>query len=190
MAIIISLFYASWFNLFISSLTIILTFLPSWFEKKYSIVVPLDFEFAIILFIYASLFLGEVNNFYTHFWWWDVVLHTISALAFALIGFIILFILFKTNKVNSKPVWIAIFSFCFSITIGSLWEIFEFGIDQTMGFNMQKSGLVDTMWDIISNTFGAAFASLAGYAYLKGNEQSYIGRFINLFFKENPDLKP
>jgi hypothetical protein len=97
-AIIISFFYASWFNLFISSLTIILTFLPSWFEKKYSIIIPLDFEFAIILFIYASLFLGEVNNFYTHFWWWDVMLHSLSALAFALIGFIILFILFQNKQ--------------------------------------------------------------------------------------------
>lgn len=188
-AIIASNIYNSWSNLFISSFTLILTFLPVWFEKKYKIIIPLDFEFAIIIFVYASLFLGETGNFYERFWWWDILLHGASAIAFGCIGFIILFILFKTNKINAHPVWLVIFSFCFAVSIGAIWEIFEFSMDRAFGLNMQKSGLIDTMWDLIVDGSGAILASLAGYTYMKGNERSYLNGLISLFIKSNPDLK-
>jgi len=188
-AAVTSIFYASWQNLSISILALVLTFLPTWIEKKYSISIPLDIELVIILFIYASLFLGEINKFYIKFWWWDIALHTFSAVAFALIGFIILFILFKTNKITSKPIWIALFSFCFSVAIGSIWEIFEFSVDNFFGTNMQKSGLVDTMWDMISNCIGAASASLIGFAYMKGSQRSYLTKVIGYFIKNNSNIK-
>lgn len=188
-AVVLSIFYQSWYNLLFSILIMVLTFLPSWLEKTYKINIPLDFEFATILFIYASLFLGEINNFYKIFWWWDIILHTSSALAFACIGFIILYILFETRKIQTSPIWVVIFSFCFSVSIGVIWEIFEFTVDQTLGFNMQKSGLVDTMWDLISNCFGAFIASLAGYGYLKGNKKSYLNKLIDIFIKTNSRFK-
>ncbi|MBU1111753.1 MAG: hypothetical protein KJ896_03155, partial [Nanoarchaeota archaeon] len=64
-----------WTLLFSSALILILTFLPYLFEKKYKINLPIEFEFVIILFIYASFFLGEIHAYYTKFWWWDVILH-------------------------------------------------------------------------------------------------------------------
>lgn len=180
-----SIFYNSWFNLFISSFTIILTFAPAWIGKKYNINIPLDFELVIILFIYTSLFLGEIINFYNYFWWWDILLHFSSAIAFAFIGFIVLFILFKTNKINSQPIWVAIFSFCFSISIGVMWEIFEFSMDQAFGLNMQKSGLIDTMGDLMSDGIGAMLASSFGYYYMKGKQISYLSKLVSLFVKKN-----
>ncbi len=191
-AIVVSIFYDSLSNALISSFTLILTFLPAWFEKKYKIIIPLDFEFAIIFFVYASIFLGEVGNFYERFWWWDILLHGGSAVAFGCIGFIVLFILFKANKIKSSPVWLALFSFCFAVSIGVVWEIFEFAMDQIFGLNMQKSGLIDTMWDLIVDCSGAILASFAGYGYIKGNERSYlayISGLIGSFIKSNPGLK-
>ncbi|MBN2198126.1 hypothetical protein JW698_02985 [Candidatus Wolfebacteria bacterium] len=187
-AIITSIFYGNWSNLAIASLNLLLTFLPSWFKKKYNIYIPLDLEFAGIILIYASLYLGEIRSFYIRFWWWDVLLHFIYAIAFALIGFIILFLLFQTNKIKSSPFLIAVFSFCFSVTIGVLWELFEYFMDQTFGLNMQKSGLRDTIWDLITNCAGAGLSSFAGYAYIKGVKPFYFSRLIKLFIQDNPKL--
>ncbi len=184
-AIFISVFYSSWYNLLISFATLLLTFFPVWLEKKYRINIPLDFEFVIIFFVYASLFLGEIGKFYDRFWWWDIFLHSTSAIALGCVGFIILFFLLKAKRITSYPGWTALFSFCFALSIGALWEIFEFSIDRIFGFNMQKSGLTDTMWDLIVDFFGALLTSLSGYAYMKGSQRSFFVRLIKMFLKNN-----
>jgi hypothetical protein len=184
-AIFISVFYSSWYNLLISFATLLLTFFPVWLEKKYRINIPLDFEFVIIFFVYASLFLGEIGRFYDRFWWWDIFLHSTSAIALGFVGFIILFFLLKAKRITSYPGWAALFSFCFALSIGAFWEIFEFSMDQLFGFNMQKSGLTDTMWDLIVDFFGALLTSLLGYAYLKGSQRSFFVRLIKMFLKNN-----
>jgi hypothetical protein len=188
-AFIAAIFFQKWFSSFISLSTFFLTFLPFNIEDRYHIKFPVDFEIAIIFFLFASLFLGELGNFYHHFWWWDILLHFSSAIAFGCVGFIILFYLNKSNKISSKPIWVAIFSFAFAVSVGAVWEIFEFAMDQIFGMNMQKSGLMDTMWDLIIDVAGALIASLTGFAYLKGSQRSYLGRMIHLFIKQNPKLK-
>ncbi|MCD6442038.1 hypothetical protein J7L24_00600 [bacterium] len=188
LAIILAIVGHSWIVALISLLTLILTYLPLWVRGKYKINIPLDFEFAIILFVYSGLFLGEIKEFYELFWWWDIMLHAGSAIAFGCIGFIIMFILNKTNKVRIKPIWMAVFTFCFALSIGTIWEICEFGMDQIFNINMQKSGLTDTMWDLIINSIGALIASLVGYAFMKGKQISYLGKLIRLFIEDNPHL--
>ncbi len=188
LAIILSIIGHNWIVVLVSLLTLILTYLPFWIKSKYKINIPLDFEFAIILFVYFSLFLGEIKEFYELFWWWDIMLHTSSAIALGCIGFIVMFVLNKTNKVRTKPIWIAVFAFCFALSIGAIWEICEFGMDQIFNINMQKSGLTDTMWDLIIDSIGALIAALVGYAFMKGKQISYIGKFIKLFIEDNPDL--
>jgi uncharacterized membrane protein YjdF len=90
--------------------------------------------------------------------------------------------------------FIAVFAFTFAISIGTIWEVFEFAMDQVAGTNMQKemfndsSGLSDTMWDIIVNAFGALFISLIGYLYLKGNKGFFLRRWIRKFIAKNPRL--
>lgn len=165
-----------------------LTYLPSLIERKYRIELPDELELLTILFIYASLFLGELHGYYTRFWWWDVVLHISSGFALGFTGFLILYILYYKNKIAANPFLISLFSFCFALAIGALWEIFEFFIDSNFGFNMQKSGLRDTMWDLIVDSGGAFFFSFIGYFYLKGKKTPIVSRIINNFVRNNREL--
>ena len=97
-----------------------------------------------------------------------------------------MYVLYHKNKINAKPIWIAIFAFCFGVAIGAVWEIFEFGMDQIFGMNMQKSGLIDTMWDLIVDSIGAMLTSFIGYFYIKGKKTPLFTRFLQKFTKENP----
>lgn len=184
----IGIYNFNWLPVFVSFLTLLLTFLPYLFEKKYKIELPIEFEILAVLFIYASIFLGEVHGFYTRFFWWDAILHLGSAVAFGFIGFTILYIMDRVTKVRANPSVLVFFAFCFAMALGGLWEIFEFAMDQTLGLNMQKSGLVDTMWDLITDAVGALFASVSGYLYLKGKENFLFNRLIKKFEEENRRL--
>ena len=79
-------------------------------------------------------------------------------------------------------------SFSFAITIGALWEIFEFAMDQVFGLNMQKTGLVDTMWDLIVDTLGAGLGATAGFFYLKGRELGGLTAALREFVAANRRL--
>lgn len=183
-----SIFADDWTVLFVSSATFILTFLPKIFEKRYKIDLPVEFEIIAVLFIYASLFLGEVHGYYTRFWWWDIILHTGSAIALGFVGFTILFVLHKGNRIKASPLIIAIFTFFFAVGIGAVWEIFEFAMDQIFLMNMQKSGLIDTMWDLIVDSVGGLIAAISGYLYLKRGEVFIFDKIMNRFKKDNPNL--
>ena len=122
-ALVASLFYKDWIVLFVSSLALLLTFSVSFLEKRYSIKIPIEFELALVLFIFASLFLGEVRGYYTKFWWWDLVLHSGFAIAVSLIGFIILYGLYESKKIGQSPFIVALFTFFFALGTGALWEI-------------------------------------------------------------------
>lgn len=187
-AFVFSAYEKRWALLFMVSLNFIITFLPRLFEKKYRIDIPIEFEILILIFVFASLFLGEVREYYFRYWWWDVILHVGSGVALGFVGFIVLYVLYKGDRIKAKPLTIALFSFCFAMAIGAVWEIFEFAMDQTFGLNMQKSGLVDTMWDLIVDGLGAMFASAIGYIYLKRGEVFFVDRIINRFVRDNPSL--
>lgn len=176
---------ARWVLLFSTTIVFLLTFLPYFFEKKTNVLLPVKFEFIIVLFIYASLFLGELNAYYTKFWWWDVVLHTSSGIALGFAGFLLLYTLYYQKKVEAGPFWIALFAFCFSVAIGVVWEIFEFFMDSHFGFNMQKSGLRDTMWDLIVDSTGALLTSVVGYFYIKTGKGFLFGNFFRKFALKN-----
>ncbi|MBU1988375.1 MAG: hypothetical protein KKD94_02740 [Nanoarchaeota archaeon] len=183
-----SIYEKRWALLFMISLNFLITFLPKLFEKKYRVNIPIEFETLILLFAFASLFLGEVRDYYVRYWWWDAVLHVGSGVALGFAGFIILYVLYKGNKINARPITIVLFSFCFAMAIGAVWEIFEFGMDQIFGLNMQKSGLIDTMWDLIVDGLGAIFASVVGYIYLKRGEVFFIDKIIKRFVRDNSSL--
>jgi hypothetical protein len=175
-----------WTLLFATIGILILTFIPTLIEKRYKVHLPIEFEFLIIAFIYASIFLGELKGYYSRLWWWDIVLHTGSGLAFGLIGFLILYILQRNGKIEASPIWISVFSFSFGLAIGAMWEIYEFGMDQLVGANMQGSSLLDTMWDLIVDSIGALIVSIVGFYYIKGKKEPLFNRMLNKFLKENP----
>jgi len=175
-----------WTVLFVSTMTLFATFLPYLFERNYKIQLPAELELATVAFIFAALFLGEVKSYYTRFWWWDIILHIGSGVALGLVGFLILFVLYKSKKLQARPITIAFFAFCFAVALGAIWEIFEFGMDQIFGLTMQKSGLVDTMWDLIVDTLGALFTSVLAFFYLGGKRTPLLNRILKNFVKENP----
>ena len=177
-----------WDTLFVTALTFALTLAPIQFQRFYHIRIPVFFTSAIIVFTYATLFLGEIGNFYERLWWWDLFLHGGAAIGFGLIGFIFMFMLFGGDKFAAPPIAIAWFAFCFSMTLGVIWEIFEFVMDLTFGLNMQKSGLADTMYDLMVDAFGATLGGSAGYFYLKGRWFGGLAALINEFVETNENL--
>jgi hypothetical protein len=176
---------------FESVIIMLVTFLPIMMARYFHIRIPLEFDTMAVIFIYMSLFLGEVQDFYIRFWWWDLVLHASSGFLVAITGFLLVYVMNQNKKIDMHltPKFIALFAFMFSQGIGSLWEIFEFGMDNFFGLNMQKSGLVDTMWDLIVNGISALTISLLGYGYLKtAGDDSFLEQVIQKFITANPRI--
>ncbi|WP_375172736.1 hypothetical protein [Pseudooceanicola sp.] len=171
---------------FIALITLGLSMAPVLVAKWAQITVPKSFMLAVVMFVGGTIFLGEVFDFYNRFWWWDVIMHGGSAIGFGLIGFVLVFMMFQGDKFAAPPSAIAFFAFCFALAIGAMWEIFEFGMDQLLGLNMQKSGLVDTMGDLIVNCVGALIGAGSGYAYLRGRQLGGMTGVIEDFVRRNP----
>lgn len=155
--------------------------LPDIFERKYQINFPLEFEIMIVLFIYLSLFLGEIRDFYTKIWWWDIFLHFISGIILGTIGFLILYFLYDQKMLKASPFIIAVFTFSFGLALGTIWEIFEFSSDMIFGTNTQRDSLIDTMTDLIVDSIGSLIVSLSGFFYIKGVRFGFFSRMLDKF---------
>lgn len=162
-------------------LGIIAMLLPSMISKKVNIIIPSNMYFLFLIFLFCGNFLGEVTSFFYKFKYWDVMLHTFSSLMLGAIGFSIIDLLNGQEKLHIKltPIFVAIFSFCFAVTLGVIWEIYEFSADGALNSNMQKfalehgiqlvgrEALLDTMKDMIVDCFGAGIMAIIGYISLK-----------------------
>ena len=173
---------------FIALATLSLSFAPMIFADRFHIRLPVRFFAGIVLFIFGTVYLGEAFDFYEKYWWWDVLLHGGSALGFGLIGFIFVFILFEGDRYAAPPWALSFMAFAIAVSIGVMWEIFEFAMDQTFGLNMQKSGLIDTMWDLIVDVIGAFIGAWAGYGFLQGHDKSGLAGMIREFVNKNRRL--
>lgn len=187
-AFVAALVEARWSLAFVAAATFALSLVPVLVQRRLGIRLPVRFFGWIVVFVFATIFLGEAFDFYNRFWWWDVVLHGGSALAFGLIGFLFVFMLFEGDRYAAPAGALAFMSFCFGLTIGALWEIFEFAMDQIFGLNMQKTGLIDTMWDLIVDTVGATIGATAGYFYLQGRRLGGLTQALREFIAENRRL--
>ena len=189
-ALISAIVRKQWITAFLALVILFLTFLPAVIEKNYKVFLPIEFELIIIIFVYSGLFLGELHSWYTRFWWWDVLLHGFSGVLLGLIGFIIMYILDSEKRLRLKmsPRFVALFAFVFAVAIGAIWEIAEFTLDSSFGTNMQRSGLVDTMWDLIVDVAGALFISIIGYLWIKTGKSLILNWTITKFVKENPHI--
>lgn len=190
----ILLFWGEQYQAAAETLAILLiTFSPALLHTRYRIRIPYEFETLAVIFVCLSLFFGEVLDFYNRYWWWDLFLHAWSAFLLGIMGFVLVYVLNENENINFdlSPVFIALFAFTFAISVGVLWEIFEYFMDQTFGMNMQKSGLHDTMWDLIVDTAGAATMAILGYGYLQTLESdSFLERWIDRFIAGNPHFFP
>lgn len=184
-------FQGRWSAAAVTVAIIVVTLLPLVLGRRFDVRIPPEFEFLAVVFVYASLFLGEVHGYYVRYWWWDAVLHTGSGFLLGVLGFLLVYILNERPDVaiQMRPRFVALFAFMFAVGMGALWEIFEFAMDQLFGMNMQKSGLVDTMWDLIVDSIGAAVISLLGWIYLRtAGSNSFLERWIEDFIRANPRL--
>jgi len=175
-----------WPLAFVALSTFVLSVMPVAIARWAEIYVPPSFVAAILIFIGATLFLGEVFSFYERFWWWDIAMHAGSALGFGMIGFVLVFMMFQGDRYAAPPLALAFFAFCFAVTMGTLWELFEFAVDQLFETNMQRTGLLDTMGDLIVNMIGAAVGAGTGFAYLRGQARGGLGAIIDDFIRRNP----
>ena len=134
-------------NVFLCLLTLILFVLPTIFERQLKIDLPDTLEIIILLFIFAAEILGEIQSFYTTFPHWDATLHTLNGFLCAAIGFSLVDMLNRSEhfSLSLSPVFMAIVAFCFSMTIGVLWEFFEYFMDQLFLLDMQKDTVIHTI---------------------------------------------
>lgn len=171
---------------FVATATLALSLAPVFVARWAEVHVPPSFIAAMAIFVGGTLFLGEVFDFYERFWWWDIAMHGTSAVGFGIIGFVLVFMMFQGDRYAAPPIAVSFFGFCFAITMGTAWEIFEFAMDQTFGLNMQKSGLNDTMGDLIVDAIGALIGVATGFAYLKGRARGGLASLIDEFVDRNP----
>ncbi|HHX82564.1 MAG TPA: hypothetical protein GX696_06225 [Pseudomonadaceae bacterium] len=186
----VMLFWSEQYQAAMETLLILsITFAPMLLHSHFRVRLPYEFESLTIIFVCLTLFFGEVLDFYNRLWWWDMVMHAWSAFLLGITGFVLVYVLNENEKIelDLSPGFIAFFACMFAISMGALWEIFEYFMDQTFGMNMQKSGLPDTMWDLIMDTIGAVTISALGYGYLKTQESdSFLERWIGNFITNNP----
>lgn len=199
--LLLGLAAAIWERQWLTALTtlaiIVTTLLPLVLGRRFKVFVPPEFEVLAVVFLFASLFLGEVRGYYLRFWWWDIVLHTASGFLLGIVGFLLVYVLNETEnvEVHMRPRFVALFAFMFAVGLGALWEVFEFSMDQFFGMDMQKemlgdpSGLTDTMWDLIVDTVGAAVIAVLGFGYLRTQgSRSFLEEWIRRFVEGNPSL--
>lgn len=187
----------NWENVFLTSIVIVMTLIPAFLSRRYRVIIPPEFQLISALFVFLSLFLGSALDFYYRFWWWDLVLHTASGFLLGIVGFLVLFLLNQTDRLPSgmKPAFLCIFGVTFAVTLGVVWEIFEFAMDRIWpALDMQSqvtgsaAGVVDTMKDLIVDMVGAIVVALMGYAYLKTGRYSFIADGVRAFLRKNPRL--
>ena len=144
-------FYGNYENVFLCVCTQLLFLLPGIVRRRFHLELPGALEVIVLLFIFAAEILGEIREFYIVFPYWDTMLHTINGFLAASIGFALVDILNNEERVSLtlSPFFVAVTAFCFSMTIGVLWEFFEFGMDYFFAMDMQK----DTVISAIHSTY-------------------------------------
>lgn len=138
-------------DVFYCVLTLILLLVPSFLQMELKIELPTPLEIIILLFIFAAEIMGEIGSYYTKFPYWDTMLHTMNGFLAAAIGFSLVDILnrHKSDKFHLSPLYLAIVAFCFSMTIGVMWEFFECGMDLFFGMDTQKDTIVHSISSVM-----------------------------------------
>lgn len=167
-------------SVFLCVLTLLLFDIPMIANKVLKVTLPRELEIIILLFVFAAEILGELGSFYTHVSWWDTMLHTVNGFLMAAIGFAIIDILNNSPNfhINLSPIFVAVVAFCFSMTIGVLWEFFEFGADMLVGTDMQKDRIITEISSVALNPSGlndvVNIPNITGTALLENGEVVYV----------------
>ena len=164
-----SIISGQWKNLSLPLIAIIcitLPFIITYIANKKNILLPSSFQLISLLFILLAQYFGEFLKFYTMFWWWDLFLHGVFGIYAVIVALhLIKGIIIKKKEVTEQrfSIFTVLFAFCFAITLGTLWEIFEFLGDYILKTDMVNGGLEDTMSDLIIKTLSAFITSIIYY---------------------------
>ena len=136
---------------FICLLVLVLFMLPFFIQQNFGIELPSTLEIIILLFIFAAEILGELECYFITFPYWDSMLHTTTGFLCAATGFALIDILNRNSRIkfDLSPIYVALAAFCFSMTVGVLWEFFEFGMDRLFHMDMQKDTVVNSITSVM-----------------------------------------
>ena len=136
---------------FICLLVLVLFMLPFFIQQNFGIELPSTLEIIILLFIFAAEILGELKCYFITFHHWDTMLHTTTGFLCAATGFALIDILNRNSRIKFQlsPIYVALVAFCFSMTVGVLWEFFEFGMDRLFHMDMQKDTVVNSITSVM-----------------------------------------
>lgn len=156
LVMIAQFFNGNFENVFLCVLTLVLFLLPTIFERKLKIELPDTLEIIIMLFIFSAEILGEISAYYTTYQGWDTMLHTLNGFLCAAIGFSLVDMLNREERFSLElsPAFMAIVAFCFSMTIGVLWEFFECSMDLFFMLDMQKDTVIHQISTVMLDPTG------------------------------------
>lgn len=157
LVMILQIFNRNYENVFLCALTLLLLIVPSFLQVNLKIELPTGLEIILLFFVFAAEILGEIEAYYIRFPFWDTMLHTLNGFLMAAIGFSLVDILNRNErfKFELSPFFVAIVAFCFSMTIGVLWEFFECAMDLFFGQDMQKDTIVHAFSSVMLDPEGA-----------------------------------
>ncbi|MFQ6860935.1 MAG: hypothetical protein ACLROI_00505 [Beduini sp.] len=148
---ILQFFNRNYENVFFCLLTLFLLIIPSFIQVEFRIEIPTTLEIIILLFIFAAEILGEIHAFYVKIPLWDTLLHTMNGFLAAAIGFSLVDILNRNKRLefHLSPLFMVLVAFCFSMTIGVVWEFFEFFMDSFFNMDMQKDTVIHAIHSVM-----------------------------------------
>lgn len=146
-------FVGNYENVFLCAATLVLFMVPAFIEKLFKVQLPSILEIVVLVFIFAAEILGEISDYYVKFAFWDTMLHVTTGFLAAAVGLSLIDILNRSTRIglSLSPLFVALVSFCFSMTIGVLWEFFEFGADVLFLTDMQKDTVVTNISSVLLN---------------------------------------
>ena len=182
-SIVRQFFLGSYHNMFLGILTLILFSVPKIIDRNLGVSIPAGLESVILIFIFCAEILGEVNAFYVKIPIWDSMLHTTNGFLMAAIGFALIDIFNRSDKFSVKmsPYFVAFTAFCFSMTVGVLWEFFEFSMDWFFGLDMQKDWIVSTISSVkLDPTGGNTPVKVVVDSLVVNGEEWNLGGYLDI----------
>lgn len=183
LSIVRQFFLGNYHNMFLGVLTLILFSAPKFIEKKLDVSIPNGLTAVILLFIFSAQILGEINAFYVKIPIWDTLLHTANGFLMAAIGFATIDIFNRNDRFSIKmsPYFVAFVAFCFSMTIGVLWEFFEFSMDWFFDMDMQKDWILPAINSVKLHPEGANIPVHVAVESLVVNGQEWnLGGYLDI----------
>ncbi len=188
-AIAVFVFRGNWKTALSTSLVLLCMFIPSILKERYRYYIPFAIRLGVTTFIFFTLFLGEVGNFYNYIPLWDKFVHFESGLVLGAIGFLLVYMFneHKNIKLGLSPGFLSVFAVTFSISFGVIWEIIEFIGDHIFHSRWQWDN-ADTMWDLIADLTGAIVISTVAYFWMHRNKRlPFTPWMLSIFHKKEKE---